>query len=167
MPRTSLENVQGLPDPLMQYNYDMVVLNMPGGGDTEIFKHKIMTSQIPGRTIEPVVVELHGVTIEYAGRVQYARTLAFEILECRDMKSRDALRDWHELTRDDNSLGEYFENYTAEVDLQLYDSKDTLVRTVKLHGCWLESFDDAGVDGSASTPVTISGTLKYVRHEEV
>ena len=167
MPRTGLDDVAGLADPLMQYNFDMVVSNMPGGGDTTAFKHKIMTTSIPGITIEPVTVDLHGVSIEYAGRKQYPRTLAFEILELRDMSARDALRGWHDLTRDDNSLGEYYEVYTTDVDLQLYDSKNNLVRTIRLIDCWLESFDDAGVDGSASTPVTVTGNLRYLRHEEV
>ena len=167
MARTKLDDVIGLPDPLMQYNFDLVISNIPGGADTTEFKTKIMTTSIPGMTIEPVSVELHGFTIEYAGRKQYTRTLAFEMLELRDMKSRDALRGWHDLTRDDNSLGAYFDEYTTEVDLQLYDSKDSIVRTIRLHNCWLESFDDAGLDGAGSTQVQVPGTLKYLRHEDV
>ena len=118
MARTKLDDVIGLPDPLLQYNFDLVIANIPGGADIANFKTKIMTSAIPGMTIEPVVVDLHGFTIEYAGRKQYTRTLPFEILELRDMKSRDALRDWHDMTRDDSSLGAYFDEYTTEVNLQ-------------------------------------------------
>lgn len=169
MSRTKFDDVVALPDPLLQFNFDLIIPQIPGANnyDVRTFKTKIMTTSIPGRTIEPVEIALHGSTIDTAGRVQYTRTLAFEMLETRDMSSRDALMAWHRLTRNDSSLGEYYANYTTTVDLRLYDDKDRIVRIIRLYNCWLESFDDAGLDGSASASVTISGTLRYSKYLDV
>lgn len=169
MSRTKLIDVGGLPDPLMQYNFDLFVPNVPGvtGFDARDFKTRVLTTSIPGRTIEPVEVSLHGVTIDYAGRVQYQRTLAFEMLETRNMKARDVLMAWHKFTRDNSSQGSYHAEYSTSADLRLYDDKDNIVRTIRLQNAWLESFDDSGLDGASSAAVQVSGSLRYFYYDDV
>ena len=169
MRRTNMLDLGGLIDPLLQYNFDMFIANIPGVSnfDARGFRTKILTSSIPGRTIEPVLVDLHGSTKEFAGRTQYSRTLTFDMIELRDLRSRDALNQWSKFTRNDSSMGAYSTEYCTTVDLQLYDEKDVIIRTIRLHDAWLESFDDAAVDGSGSAAVTVSGTLKYFYHSDI
>jgi hypothetical protein len=142
---------------------------MPGtsGYNARTFKTKIMTTSIPGREIEPVEVGLHGATIDYAGRVLYTRTLTFEMLETRDLASRRALNQWHRYTRDDSSLGTFHSEYTTTAELQLYNDHDEVVQTYRLHKCWLADFQESGLDGSSSAAVTVSGTLRYFRWEQI
>lgn len=169
MARTSFSDVLGLIDPLLQFNFDLIIPNMPGtsGYDARVFKTKIMTTSIPGRTIEPVEIALHGATLDTAGRVQYTRTLAFEMLETRDLSSRTALQQWHRFCRDDSSLGAYHTEYATTAELRLHDDKDNVIKVIRLYKCWLESFDDASLDGSASASVTISGSLRYSHYLDV
>lgn len=169
MPRTTILQVSGLEDPLAQYNCDLMIPTVPGAGahDATSFKTKIMTSALPGRTIEPIPIELHGVSIEFAGRVQYNRTLPFELLEVRDMKSRDTLLQWHNYCRNNSSLGTYHQEYATTVFIEAYDEKGNMLRQIRLNKTWLESFDDSTFDGSASTPITVSGTLRYFTHTDI
>lgn len=163
MGRTTWQEVDRLPDPLAQYNFDLVIPNVPGvdGIYARDFKTKIMSTVIPGRTIEPIQIDLKGVTKEFAGRVQYPRVMPFELVETRDLASRKVLLGWHKFTRNDSSLGAYANDYMTTAELLLYDDMDNIVRTIRLKRAWLESFDDAAVDGGSSAAVTISGTLKY------
>lgn len=169
MSRTSFADVLGLVDPLLQFNFDLIIPNMPGtsGYNARAFKSKIMTTSIPGRTIEPVEVALHGAAYDVAGRAVYTRSLPFEMLETRDLASRTALSQWHRFTRDDSSLGGFHAEYATTVELQLNDDKDNVIKIIRLYKCWLESFDDSSLDGSASASVTISGTLRYSHFNDV
>lgn len=169
MARTKFADTLGLLDPLLQFNFDLIIPNMPGtqGYNARTFKTKIMTTSIPGRTIEPVEIALHGAAYDTAGRTVYTRTLPFEILETRDLASRDALMQWHRFCRNDSSLGAYYSEYATTVELRLNDDKDNVVRIIRLYKCWLESFDDASLDGSASAAVTVTGSLRYSHYLDV
>jgi len=168
MPRTKLEDVNQLTDPLYQYNFDLVIANVPGvsGADVRSLRTKIQTTSIPGIETEVVDVALHGVTKRYAGRKTYAGSLEFEMLELRDMSSRNTLRGWHDFTRNHSGQGAYSDEYMTTVDIVLYDDKDAEVKTIRLFNCWLSAFADASVDGSSSEAVTVGGTLTYFYHED-
>lgn len=163
MVRTIKADVAALVDPLLQFNFSLFIPVVPGvsGFDARSFKTKIMTTSAPGRQIEPVEVSLHGVVKEFAGRTQYTRTIPFEMLETRDMQARNVLREWHRFIRNDASTGAYSSEYSTTVSLIQYDDKGNQVSKTNYRNCWLESFDEASLDGSASGAVTISGTLKY------
>ena len=169
MPRTPFQDVNALKDPLLQFNFELILPNVPGvsGYNAREFRTKIMSTAIPGRQIEAVVSDLHGVTRETAGRVQYSRSLPFEMQETRDMESRRVLSGWHRYARNDSSLGAYYSEYSTTAEIHMFDDHDRVVNRTRLYGCWLESFDDSAVDGSSSAAVTISGTLKFFRWEDL
>lgn len=164
MGRSNFDDVNRLVDPLAQYNFDLLIPQVPGvlNYDARNFKTRVMTTSIPGRTIEPIQVDLHGVSKKFAGRVQYTMSLPFELIELRDMESRRILSEWHRFCRNNSSLGAYEREYATTADLLLNDDHDKVVEVTRLTRVWLESYDDAGVDGSASAAVTVSGTLSYM-----
>jgi len=169
MPRTNHLEVTGLGDPLLSSHFDMLIPQVPGvdGYDAQNFKTRIMSTSIPGRTIEPVLIDLHGVSKEVAGRMQYSRIMPFEVMETRDLRARDVLLGWHTYIRDNNSNGAHYEEYTTQVQIQLYNAHDDLIRTIRLNEAWLESFDDSQLDGGSSQQVQISGTIKYFTYDDI
>lgn len=168
MPRTDFEDVDALLDPLLMYNWDLVIPQVPGvqGHNAKNFKSRIMTTSLPGRIIESVVQDLKGVTRETAGRVQYTRSLPFELMETRDLIARDTLAGWSRYARNDSGLGTYYSEYSTMVNLLLFDDHDQVIRNIALHRCWIEMFDDSPLDGSASAAVNLNGVLKYFRWTE-
>lgn len=166
MGRTQAADVDRLVDPLLSYNFDFIIPFIPGSNaDLGEFKTKIQTTSIPGRVIETLPVELKGVTKEFAGRVQYTRTLPFEMIELRNMASRRALDAWSRYTRNDSGQGAYATEYMVPAELHLFDDKDKVVEIIDLNQCWLESYDDSSLDGAGTTAVTITGSLKYFTHQ--
>lgn len=162
MSRTSLQDVRSLPDPLQQYNWDLIVPIMPGTPNSRAFTFKAMTTSIPGALTEKVLVPLHGIELGYQGRTNFSHTLAITLLETRDVGTRDMLRRWQRIGRDwTTNTGTYKEVYSTTVELILYDDLPSEVKRIKLIGVFPENIDDAGLDGSASAAVNISCTLHY------
>ena len=61
MARTSYSDMSGLPDPLLSYNFDLVIPNIPGGGNTKALTIKCQSTSLPGKSLEDVTVTAHGV----------------------------------------------------------------------------------------------------------
>jgi hypothetical protein len=166
--RTSLQQVQSLPDPLQQYNWDIIIPNMPGSGDSRTFTYKAQTTSIPGFLIENVPVALHGVELRYAGRANYSHQLQVTLIETRDVGTRDQLLAWSKLARDwISNTGSYKSVYSTTIQMVLYDDLPQVVRQINLIGCWPETVDESQVDSSQSAAVTTGVTFSYDFTQEV
>src|SRR3972149_2348875 len=120
--RSSLTDARSLPDVFQVWNFDLYVPSMPGGGDSRSLAAKVQTTSVPGVTIEPVVVPLHGVEVVYAGREVFAHTLECTAVEMRDMATRNAIRRWMNFARSQRSnSGSFKTEYAVTVELVLYD----------------------------------------------
>lgn len=168
MPKTSIQDLRSLGDPLQTYNWDLILPRMPGTADTKPFTFKVMTTSIPGMMLESVPVALHGFELRYAGRQNFSHQLPVTLIENRDASTRDMLVKWNRTARDwISNTGTYKDVYSVTAQLVLYDDLPQIVRTINIYGCWPETIDDAAVDGQASGIVQISMTLSYDFHEDV
>jgi len=162
MPRTSLQQVQSLADPLQQYNWDIIIPNMPGTADSRTFTYKAQTSSIPGSLLESVPVALHGVELRFAGRRNFSHSLPVTLLETRDAGTRDMMMNWHELARSwINNSGAYKQQYGVPIQMVLYDDLPQEIKQLTLIGGWPENVDDSSVDNSQSGAVMMSVTFSY------
>ena len=162
MARTAYTDVRSLPDPLLSYNFDLIIPNIPGGGDTKRLTIKCQSSSIPGTSVEDVTVSLHGVDLKFAGRQMWSHTLTTTYVETRDMSTRFAIKRWIEFCRNTRlNSGNYKANYATLADLVLYDDVGNVIRTTRMEGFFPQTMDDAAVDGTSSTVVTIGVTFAY------
>ncbi len=163
MARTSYSDMSGLPDPLLSYNFDLVIPNIPGGGNTKALTIKCQSTSLPGKSLEDVTVTAHGVELKYAGRVVYTHTQQATFYETRDLTTRDALRGWMESARDvPTNSGDYKVNYGTLAYLLLYDDTVTnVIRTIQFDGFFCQDMQEATLEGSGSSVVTISATFYY------
>lgn len=167
MPRTSLQQVQSLPDPLQSYNWDLFIPGMPGTPDSRPFTYKAQSTSIPGIQTENVPVTLHGVELRYAGRTNYSHSLQVQLLETRDVGTRQMLMAWQRLARDwVSNTGNYKSVYSTTIHLVLYDDLPQQVRAIRLIGAWPETIDDSQIDSSSSQAVMTSVTFSYDYFEE-
>lgn len=165
--RTSLQDVRSLPDPLQQYNWDVIIPIMPGTSDSRTFTFKAQSTSIPGFMLEQVPIALHGVELRYAGRANYSHSWQVTLIETRDVGTRDMLRRWQKISRNwQTNTGSYKDVYSTTVELVLYDDIPLEVKSLKLVGCWPETVDDSAVDNSTSAAVTTGVTFSYDFIEE-
>jgi len=162
MARSSYSDARSLPDPLLSYNFDLIIANVPGGGDTRALKIKCQSTEIPGTSVEDVSVFLHGVELKYAGRQTWTHTLSAQYLETRDMSTRFGIKNWIEYARNARqNTGRYKSQYATIADLLLYDDAGLVIRTIRMEGFFPQSLQETGVDGSNSAPVIIPVTFYY------
>lgn len=162
MARTSLSDLRSLPDPMQQYNWDLIIPNLPGTPNSKPFTFKAMTTSIPGSLLEKVDVNFHGIQLGFAGRENYAHTLPITLLETADIGTRDMIRRWQKIARNNRTnTGSFKDTYATTVEMVLYDDLPTERKRIRLIGCFPESLDDTGVDGGTSGIVQINCTLHY------
>lgn len=168
MVRTSLSDILSLPDPFLPYNFDLVVANVPGGGNSRSLTTKCMSTSIPGVTIEPALVQLHGAEAQFAGRIIWSHNLSVTYLETRDISTRQTLTGWFFYARDiRNNTGSYKAQYATLAQLLLYDDVGNVTRTIQLENCFPLTLEDAAISGNESTPVNLTGTLSYDFFQDV
>lgn len=161
MGRSSLYNVQALPDAFTVFSFDLVFPTIPGGGDNIKLTYKCQTTAIPGFSIEPVDIELAGVKKKEAGRAIYEHTLQATFLETVDMATRKAFRNWRETCRSwKKNTGSVSSLYKVNPQLHLYDNTPMVTRIITVYGAWPETVDSLSLEQS-STAGFLSVTLSF------
>jgi hypothetical protein len=167
MARTSLQDVAGLPDPLLSYNFDLIFPSIPGGGNSRSMTVKCMSTALPGMQLEQQTAALHGVEVNYAGRQIWTKTFQATFIETRDAGTRAAIRRWIEFARNNRfNSGNYKSQYAVDAVMQLYDDIPAVINTTKIVGCFPTQLDDVNMDGSQGTIVQVSVTFSYDWTEE-
>lgn len=162
MSRIGLKEVTGLVDPVSQYQFELIIPNVPGGGDGRSLALTCQTSSLPGKSLDDMPSTLHGIDLKFAGRPMYSHTLQAQFLVVRDLKTNDALRDWMNYARSiKNTAGTYKTQYSTQATMLVYDAAQAVVRTITLYGVFPQTIDDQAVDGSSSAPITVSCTFSY------
>lgn len=162
MSRIGLKEVTGLVDPVSQYQFELIIPNVPGGGDGRSIAVTCQTTSLPGKSLDDVTSTLHGIDLKFAGRPMYSHTLQAQFLVVRDMKTNQAIRDWMNYARSiKNTAGTYKTQYSTQATMLVYDAAQAVVRTITLYGFFPQTMDDQAVDGSSSAPVTLSTTFAY------
>lgn len=167
MSRTSLLDVRSLKDPLLTYNWDVIIPILPGTSDSRPMTYKAMSATIPGRTLEQVAVNLGAVEVRYAGRENNSHSWAVTFHETRDVGTRQALLRWQAIARNNRlNSGTYKSIYSATVQLVLYDDIPSEVRRIVMLGVWPETVDESSLD-RASGAVSTSVTFSYDDFEDI
>jgi selenophosphate synthase len=160
--RIGFADVSSLPDPLLQYQFELIIPTIPGQGSGQGLAIRCKTSSLPGKQQEDVEVTLHGVTTKYSGRTTFTHDLPATFVETRDMYVRDTLNKWLDFKRDIvNTTGNYKSLYATTALMLVYDDTNKVIRTIKMLNFFIKAFDDTGMDGSASTAVEPNATFSY------
>lgn len=162
MSRTSLQDTSGLPDPLLSYNFDLIIPSVPGGGSGRGLTLRCKSSVLPGAQLEQVTAGLHGVEVNYAGRQIWTKTFTATFVETRDVEVRNRILAWIKFARDNkNNSGNYKAGYAVDVVMLLYDDIPNVVKECTIVKVFPLSLEDATMDGSQGQLVEISVNFSY------
>lgn len=166
--RSSMFNVQALPDAFQSHLFDLFFPSIPGMSNTSDLTFKCQTSALPGFALDNVEIALQGVTKNEAGRAIYSHTMAATFLETVDQSTRAAFRNWREMIRSwENNSGSPPSAYKVNGELVLYDNIPNVVRTIKIFGMWPESVDEVQLAGNESNAVFLSVTFRFDWTKEI
>lgn len=158
----SLNDVRGMGNPLRSYDFDIIIPNMPGGGDGAAVRIHVTNGTIPGFGVESFESNHHGHTLKHAGRGLHARTWNVEYEETTDMRVYTALRAWRDLQWDpETGVQAERDVYTTTGKIQLLNVSKTVIKTIDVFGLYVEDVPDITLDGAVSDSVKIPVTYSY------
>lgn len=161
----SVSQIRSLGEPIKQYNYDLVIPNIPGSNIVNGNILRIKTNNctgIPGFGTDVQESTQYGFTEFYAGRGNPPGPYQITYEETLDARITKTLRNWYDLMWDvDTGIQMPSQVYKTEAVLRILNVTRVPVATIKFRGFFLESVDDSGLDGSSSGPVTVSATFRY------
>lgn len=158
----TISDLRGLPDPLLQYRWTLIVPNVPGGGDGRRLQYQCKTGSIPGLSNEEVTVTSHGIDLRFAGRPLYGQVFTATFYETRDLIVYNTLRSWLEFQRNSRAgSGNYKADYATTGQMLLFDDTLKVVGTLDLEGFFMQDLGEASLDGSSSAPVEFQATFNF------
>lgn len=156
MGRPSLQDVRGLTDPLLSYNWNLIIPSIPGGGSSKGLSIRCMNTPLPGMSVDYIPVALHGVVVTYAGMQQWSHQLQVTYLEDRSMATRNTIKGWLETARNTKqNAGTEKATYATNAKLELMDDIPNVIKTVNLVGVYPLDLGDGQLDGGRSDIVPI------------
>lgn len=162
MTRSSINDVLSLQDPAQSWNFDLFLPAIPGSSDTRDLTFKCMTTDMPGSSLEPVNVALHGVELKFAGRKTYTHTLNAQFMETSDWSTRTKFKNWCDSARSwKNNSGTLAAAYKVNAQIVVYNDLPAVVKTVQVTGLWPEAVQDVPLNGGASELVTLTIQFSY------
>lgn len=162
MARTSHADVMSLPDAAQTWNFDLFIPNIPGGISGRDLTIKCKSSAIPGSSIEPIPIELHGVKKQEGGRATYQHTFTAMFLETVDYKTMSDFRRWRDLIRSwKRNKGALSSEYKVNLEIDLYDNAGNITNTQMIVGAWPQDIQEVQLNGAESQAVEISITFSF------
>lgn len=157
-----LANVRASGEPLRQYNHDLVIPNVPNGGDGEAFRLRLLNTVLPGFQSEVFESNHFGFVTKHAGRGLFPRVLTAEYEESADMIVYRTLSAWYQLQWDINTGVQVSSDlYKTDGFLQVLDGEKNVVGTVNLFNMFIEDVADAPLDGAVSEGVRVPVSFSY------
>lgn len=160
MARTSIQAMMAVVDPLVSWDWEVAIPTIPGIDDTRQITVRAVSTTLPGKSLEQLTWEGHGVKLHFAGKMSFDETWELTLIEARDNKTRDMISTWIDNARSwlSNS-GSYKSEYAVPISLTLLDSKGTDLRDVQLVNAFPTQLGQATLDqgtGIVNYQVTFS-----------
>lgn len=158
----TLDDVRNLGDSLRQFNFELVIPNIPGGGDGDILRLRIVTSAIPGLSSEMIERAQHGFTIKEAGRGNTPRALPCEFFESSDLVVYRMLKDWHGLQWNPRTGAQAATSvYKTKGYIKVLGNDRKERVSLVLEGVCIEDIPDSALSGESSEQVRLAPTFSY------
>jgi len=162
MARIGLSLVGGLPDPLNQYQFELIIPTIPGSGSGTQVAIRCKSASIPGHTKDDLDVTVHGVTVKFAGMTKFTHEMSSNFVETRDMVVYNTFHAWlNYINNIIATTGNYKANYSTTAYLLLYDNAETVIKTIQLMNFFIKGIGDAAMSGESSAAVEWDATFSY------
>lgn len=150
------------------FNFEAVIPNPRGGGDSRTLSLRCISASVPGRSFTKIHIPFKQTAgVDYAGKLEYDHTWTLTFVEGEDRAIFDAFYNWSQLIIDDYSgTGVADPGYKADAYITLLTRAEGLVNNkIKLIGCWPSKIAEITVGNDQDKEVQLSVTLSFDRWE--
>lgn len=163
MAKPTLDEVLKVHDPMLSDNFEIIIANVPGGGDAKALRIQCKTAVKPGSTLNEVLIELFGHAVVHAGALTYTHDLSLTYIEDSKGTITKALEGWQEIVRSkDTQSGEFKENYAVDAEFIIFDQKGEEAMKYDIINIWPNQIPDLNFDGAQGTQaIEIGANFKF------
>jgi len=161
--KTNLSNLQRV------YNWDVVIPNPIGGGDTDTFLVRAQSTNIPGRSVGKIAVPYkQSAPTQFTGKLTFPQSWECTFIEGEDKEIFDAIYAWNQqIVSDIDGIGAGDDAIKSDIKLVLLSTTGEVTNTIKLIGCFPAEVADSPLDYGTEEGVKYSVTFSYDRWEQV
>jgi hypothetical protein len=131
----TINDVQGLVDPLKGYQFQMTVAAPKGGITSQMLSLRCTATELPGISLDQVPVDLAGFTLVYSGRIKFSHTWRCTLVEGTDSVIRVSIASWMKLAYNwITGVGSNKVDIQSTAKIQMYDNPNNPVVANYLYG---------------------------------
>jgi hypothetical protein len=162
----SLKN--NLTNPQRVYLWELIIPQVPGGGDSGTLTIRAQSTSIPAESIEEIKIPFKQTAgVKYAGKAAFPQTWSVTFIEGEDRAISMALKAWKRKVVDARTgLGAGDESYKGNMFLNLLSTKGLITRTIKMEGCYVQDIAEVALDMAATDAVRQAATFSYDLHDD-
>lgn len=155
---------------------------MPGNGaafaDNRDLTVKCQAVTWPGMSVTPIVVDVFGHQIKWAGKRDPSEAITMRFIEDHEMKTYMKLRSWHEFVVDSHSGNggasktaaglvrriTNFSGYSSKISIVKLNEYGRVAGELNLTNGWPARVESEELDGSGSEASTVNVSFEYDKH---
>jgi hypothetical protein len=161
MPGVLIDQVQGLADPLKNYQFLMNISPIRGANivGNDVFSLRCTGTSMPGSSLGQVPVDLAGFQLRYPGRRMFEPTWSTQLVEGQDLAITQQLASWMKLIYDQRTgVASFKADISSIAVVEIYDDPNNVVGVRTLSGIWPlvdPGFGLSFAGAGAATPLNI------------
>jgi hypothetical protein len=131
----TINDVQGLVDPLKGYQFQMTVAAPKGGISSQLLSLRCTSTHLPQVGLDPVLVDLAGFTLVYSGRARFNHSWSTTLVEGTDSIIRVSISSWMKLAYNwITGVGANKTDIQSIAKIQMYDNPNNPTVAYYLYG---------------------------------
>lgn len=172
MPSVSFTELQGLADVLLNDRYELLITpggggvggaGGPTGGDAAL-RLRCQQVAFPGGQVEPVLVGLNGMNLNYRGRKLWTWQMAVTFVEYIDGTVWGTLKSWQEsIVGSTSGNGTPKATYATTGTLNIMDEAGNPAQVAIIESIWPSDVPDVQIDGTQAGPFLVNAVFTYDR----
>src|SRR5262245_1034482 len=131
----TINDVQGLVDPLKGYQFQMTIAAPKGGISSQLLSLRCTATELPGIQLDAVSVDLAGFTLYYGGRIRFGHSWTTHLVEGTDSIIRTAIASWMKTAYNwITGVGANKADIQSTAKIQMYDNPNNPTVANYLYG---------------------------------
>lgn len=163
MTHITLDDINEQSDAMDSEHFNLLFGSIPGFGESRPLSIACQTAAIPGVSIEPIEVGLHGHTVRFRGKQTFSGTFSVGFVENSAYEIQRRLRAWKEYVVGTNTATSqgYKNRYGLTAELQVFDTTGAVADRLHIFGVFPTEVPEVQLDGQSSQVMLISPTFNF------
>lgn len=162
MPKVTLTEVLGIPDPMLNDNFELTFTKIPGGGDGRKMRLQCRSGVKPGMSVQEVEVELFGHKVKHVGRKTFSGSMSVGFIESYEGRIVEGLENWAEVCRGtDTQSGAFKKDYAVTATLTIFDQTGAEALVYEIYNVWPTEVPEYSFDGAGGSAIQADATFAY------